>query len=148
MEPQENRIPDFRPDGYLPEGMFLASEAEVTFRFGTSNRQRRRLVHRVRRWIELAREIKAPRLFIDGSFITAKPEPDDVDAVVLLPLDFEDQIATNSEAASEFEEMLLTRRPEEIFAAEDETDWNEWVEFFSRTRESDGRRKGLVEIEL
>ena len=39
MEPQENRIPDFRQDGYLPEGMFLASEAEVTFRFGTSNRQ-------------------------------------------------------------------------------------------------------------
>ena len=41
-----------------------------------------------------------------------------------------------------------TRRPEEIFAAEDETDWNEWVEFFSRTRETDGRRKGLVELEL
>ena len=148
MEPQENSIPDFRKDGYLPEGVFLASEAEVSFRFGTSNRQRRRLVLRVRRWIELAREIKAPRLFIDGSFITSKPEPNDVDAVVLLPTDFENQIATESDAATEFEEMLLTRRPEEIFAAEDETDWNEWVEFFSRTRETDGRRKGLVEIEL
>jgi len=52
------------------------------------------------------------------------------------------------DTATEFEEMLLTRRPEEVFAAEDETDWNEWVEFFSRTREIDGRRKGLVEIEL
>ena len=148
MAVQDNKIPDFRQDGYLPEGMFLASEAEVTFRFGTSNRKRRRLVIRVRRWIQLAREIKAPRLFIDGSFITVKPEPKDVDAVVLLPPDFENQIATNSDAATEFEEMLLTRRPEEIFAAEDETDWNEWVEFFSRTREIDGRRKGLVEIAL
>ena len=46
------------------------------------------------------------------------------------------------------EQMLLTRRPEEIFAAEDEADWNEWVEFFSRTREADGRRKGLVEVKL
>jgi hypothetical protein len=44
--------------------------------------------------------------------------------------------------------MLLTRHPEEIFAAEDETDWNEWIEFFSRTREADGRRKGLVEVIL
>jgi hypothetical protein len=148
MERQVNRIPDFRPDGYLPEGMFVASEAEVAFRFGTANRQRRRLALRVRRWIELSRQIKASRLFIDGSFVTAKGEPNDVDAVVLLPSDFEDQIAANSDAATEFEEMLLTRRPEEIFAAEDETDWNEWVEFFSRTRESDGRRKGLVEIEL
>ena len=125
MESQENRIPTFRPDGYLPEGMFLAPEAEVTFRFGTSNRRRRRLVIRVRRWIELARKINALRLFIDGSFITARQEPNDVDAVVLLPRDFDNQIATNSDAATEFEDMLLTRRPEEIFAAEDETDWND-----------------------
>lgn len=44
--------------------------------------------------------------------------------------------------------MLLIRRPEELFAAEDEADWDDWVEFFSRTREADGRRKGLVEIKL
>jgi len=44
--------------------------------------------------------------------------------------------------------MLLTRRPDEIFAAEDENDWQEWVTFFSQTREPDGRRKGLVEIWL
>jgi hypothetical protein len=85
---------------------------------------------------------------VDGSFVTAKDEPNDIDAVVLLPATFERQVEQSIEAALELEEMLLTRRPEEIFAAEDEADWNEWVEFFSRTRESDGRRKGLVEIEL
>jgi hypothetical protein len=52
------------------------------------------------------------------------------------------------DAALELEEMLLTRRPEEIFAAEDMRDWNDWVEFFGRTREADGRRKGLLEIAL
>ena len=148
MVPSEYGIPAFRPDGYLPKGIYLASEAEVTFRFGTANRRRRQLILRVRRWIQLSRKIQAPRLFIDGSFVTANPEPNDVDAVVLLPDDFEWQRAADSDAATEFEQMLLTRRPEEIFAAEDETDWLEWVEFFSRTRESDGRRKGLVEIQL
>ena len=44
--------------------------------------------------------------------------------------------------------MLLTRRPEELFPAEDGTDWDEWVDFFGRTREADGRRKGLVEVIL
>ncbi|ETX07863.1 MAG: hypothetical protein ETSY2_08750 [Candidatus Entotheonella gemina] len=44
--------------------------------------------------------------------------------------------------------MLLTRRPEELFAAKDEIDWEAWVAFFNRTREADGRRKGLVEIVL
>jgi hypothetical protein len=145
---EERRIPEFREDGYLPEGMFVASEAEVTFRFGSTNRGRRRLVLRVRHWIALAREINARRLFIDGSFVTAKRLPRDVDAVVLLPGDFREQLAADSDAATELEEMLLTRRPEEIFAAEDDADWTDWVEFFSRTREDDGRRKGLVEIEL
>ena len=64
------------------------------------------------------------------------------------PTNFEKQILDTNESAMELEENLLTRRPEEIFAAEDETDWNEWVEFFSRTREADGRRKGLVEVAL
>jgi len=147
MEP-EAAIPPFRPDGYLPEGLYLASEAEVTFRFGVATRRRRRLVLRLRRWIELGRQVHARLLLVDGSFVTAKPSPDDVDAVILLPLDFEHQIEAGSDSTAELEEMVLTRRPEEIFAAEDEIDWNEWVEFFSRTREADGRRKGLVEIQL
>lgn len=145
---QDMTIPPFRPDGYLPEGVYLVSEAEATFRFGASAPRRRRLALRLRRWIELARQVGARRLLLDGSFVTAKEEPDDVDAVVLLPSNFEQQIEAGTQAALELEEMLLTRRPEEIFAAEDEADWEEWVEFFSRTRESDGRRKGLVEIRL
>ena len=72
MELQVHRIPDFRHDGYLPDGMFLASEAESTFRFGTSNRRRRRLVIRVRRWIELARKIKARRLFFQRRFLRSR----------------------------------------------------------------------------
>jgi hypothetical protein len=94
------------------------------------------------------RQIGGRRLLVDGSFVTATKEPKDIDAVVLLPPDFEAQIEQNNESALELERMLLSRHPEEIFAAEDEADWNEWVEFFSRTRESDGRRKGLVEVEL
>lgn len=92
--------------------------------------------------------ISAKRLFVDGSFVTAKPEPQDVDAIVWLPSDFADRISRGDIEAVELETMLLTRRPEEIFAAEDRRDWDDWVEFFSRTRESDGRRKGIVEVEL
>jgi len=141
-------IPPFRDDGYLPDGLHLATEAEVVFRFGAPSRRRRRLALRLRRWIELARQTAARRLLVDGSFVTAKNEPDDVDAVILIASDFQDQIENGIELALELEEMLMSRRPEEIFAAEDETDWNEWVEFFSRTREFDGRRKGIVEVIL
>ena len=141
-------IPAFRTDGYLPEGLHPANEAEITFRFGSDTPRRTRLVLRLRRWLFLAREIGARRILIDGSFVTAKPEPDDIDAVILLPVNFAAQVEQGFGSAIELEQMLLTRRPEELFAAEDESDWNDWFEFFSRTREPDGRRKGLVEIQL
>ncbi|HEV7297880.1 MAG TPA: hypothetical protein VGN72_00825 [Tepidisphaeraceae bacterium] len=141
-------IPPFRPDGYLPEGLHRADEAEVTFRFGSVTPRRRRLVLRLRRWLDLARHVNARRFLIDGSFVTAKPNPNDIDAVILLPTDFHSQVLRDLDAALELEQMLLTRSPEELFAAEDEADWNDWFEFFTRTREPDGRRKGLVEIHL
>jgi hypothetical protein len=146
--PPSSTIPPFRPDGYLPEGVHMCSEAEVLFRFGSSNRRRRRLVLRLRRWIELGRQVGARLLLVDGSFVTAKAEPHDIDSVLFLPEDFTQQLEREFAPALELEEMLLTRRPEELFAAEDETDWQEWVAFFSQTREPDRRRKGLVEIHL
>jgi hypothetical protein len=141
-------IPAFRSDGYLPEGVYSCSEAEATFRFGAGSRRRKRLVLRLRRWIELSKQIKATKLLLDGSFITAKTDPADVDAVLFVPADFNQRVVRGEEAAVLLEEMITSRRPEELFAAEDEADWQEWIEFFSRTREVDGRRKGLVEIPL
>jgi hypothetical protein len=141
-------IPPFRPDGYLPEGVHVCTEAEAIFYFGRGNQRRRRLCARLRRWIKLGRQVGARRLLVDGSFVTTKKRPDDVDAVLLVSPDFEHLVQGEDEAALELEEMFVTRQPQEIFAAEDEADWQDWVEFFSRTREADGRRKGIVEIQL
>lgn len=148
MPPQDSAIPPFRPDEYLPEGLYLASEAEALFRFGSATQWRRPLAIRLREWIDLARQVGGRRMLVDGSFVTTKTEPNDIDTVILLPSDFQEQVEQGNPAALDLEVMLLTRRPEEIFAAEDEADWNQWVEFFSRTRETGGRRKGLVEIAL
>jgi hypothetical protein len=65
-----------------------------------------------------------------------------------LPKNFADLVAQGHEAALELEQTFLSRQPEELFAAEDEAVWHGWCEFFSRTREPDQRRKGLVEIVL
>ena len=127
MESQDLALPKFRADGYLPEGLYLASESEIIFRLGSSTRRRRMLTLRLRRWIELARVIGGKHLLIDGSFVTAKAEPHDIDSVILLPSNFQHQIEQGCEAALELEDIILTRRPEEIFAAEDETDWKECV---------------------
>ena len=141
-------IPPFRDDGYMPEGIHSCTEAEAVFRFGGGSRRRRRLVVRLCRWLALANAIEARRLLLDGSFVTAKKDPQDIDAVLFLPPDFVRRLEGGDEAALELEDMLLTRQPEELFAAEDEADWLMWVDFFSQTRELDGRRKGLAEVLL
>ena len=106
------------------------------------------MVARLRRCVALGTQVGARPLLLDGSFVTATKEPADLDAVLFLPPDFEAQVERGDEAVVELEDMLLTLQPEELFAAADEADWQGWVELFSRTRESNGRRKGLVEIQL
>ena len=141
-------IPGFRDDGYLPEGLHLATEAEVISRFGRITEWRERLAARLQRWIALSRAVAAQRLFVDGSFVTAEPQPKDIDAVVWLGDQFAERVSRGEAQALELQMMLLKRQPEEIYGAGTRRDWDDWLEFFSRTREADGRRKGLVEIEL
>jgi hypothetical protein len=141
-------IPNFRDDGYLPIGVHPATEYEVTERFGQASTQRRLLMARVMDWLMLARAVGAQRFLLDGSFVTAKLEPEDVDCVCWLPSDFEEQCASGSEEANRLYFMLVTRRPEELFGVFTRERWEAWVAFFSQTREMDRRLKGLVEVIL
>jgi hypothetical protein len=140
-------IPAFRDDGYLPEGLHEASEAEVIARFGESTPRREYLTGRLRRWLELARAVGARRVVIDGSFVTDKAEPGDIDAVVWLPDDWAEQLRTGRPEALVLWEMLRTRQPEELFPVRRVGQWLAWVDFFASIRHS-ARRKGVVEIWL
>jgi hypothetical protein len=141
-------IPDFREDGYLPAGLHQATEAEVLFRFGSPTRKRRTLALQLRHWLRLARDVRARRFFVNGSFVSAKPYPGDLDAVVLLSDTFERDVDDGLEAAAELERIVTSHRLGDLFAAEDEADWLNWLDFFTGTREADGRRKGVVEVIL
>jgi hypothetical protein len=141
-------ISAFQADGYLPEGLHEASEDEVIARFGQSTPHRVYLMERLCRWLELARAVGARRLFVDGSFVTEKAEPGDVDAVVWLPDSFREQVSAGMSEAVELQTMVSKREPKELFSAFSDEMWDGWVEFFSQTREPDARRKGVVEVTL
>lgn len=138
-------IPGLRSDGYLPVGLHLATEADVEAAFGRTTVRRQTLMRRLSYFLQLARAAGAVRFFVNGSFVTAKPEPNDVDGVCLLPVGWSTE---TSEAANELYEVSVARLPKELFLAYTETDWEDWVDFFSFTREPDGRCKGLVEVKL
>lgn len=138
--------PIFDDAGFIPP-LQICTEAEVVRWFGFTD-HREQLLDRVHKWIRLARAIKARRLLLDGSFVTDKSAPGDVDAVVLLPYDFHTQLSNGNSEAVELFDMFCTGEPKEVFIVEDEDDWWRWFGFFSRTREANGRYKGLIEVKL
>src|SRR6266550_4310222 len=80
-------IPDLNEDGFLPEGVHEASLEEVQERFGRLQRTDRRPTLFTKLALFLA-EVRASGLveavIVDGSFVTAKDEPSDIDLILVL----------------------------------------------------------------
>jgi len=73
-------MPPFDPTtGLLPPGLHEASWEEIVDRYGGTPR-RRTLLAGLRSGIDALRRAGCRRVYIDGSFITAKEEPGDFDA--------------------------------------------------------------------
>jgi Family of unknown function (DUF6932) len=71
-------LPDFDPDGTLPPGIHWATWPEVTERFGfTAYRQE--LLDGLKRALDVLHIAGCRTVYLDGSFITAKPIPNDFD---------------------------------------------------------------------
>ena len=81
-------IPDFDERGYLPAGVHLASLDEIEARFGRQSEVRRAQMESLRWLVELAKKAGVQRLIINGSFVTERLEPNDVDCVLLTGPDF------------------------------------------------------------
>jgi len=140
-------IPSFGTNGLLPEGLHSASEAEVLSRFAIGSLERQRLGRTAVRWIGLCRSVDARRFCLNGSFATAEPVPNDVDAVVWLSEDFSHRVSIGNADACELAGILLNNADEHLFAAGNRRDWEDWIRFFSRTR-NPAVLKGLVEVDL
>ena len=87
-------------------------------------------------------------LLIDGSFITAKPAPNDIDLVaVLRPGHIFERDLPMSEYALVSRTLLRRRFAFDIIVAERESQlYRTYVEFFSRVRENPEARKGLLRL--
>jgi hypothetical protein len=81
-------IPRCNDDGYLPPGIHPATLDEIAARFGQESEIRQVQMDSVRWLVDLARRVGALRIVVNGSFVTDKLEPNDVDCVLLLGPDF------------------------------------------------------------
>jgi hypothetical protein len=141
-------IPAFRDNGYLPIGVHKATEAEVAERFGSTTLRRRQLMDRIGVWLAWARAVHAQKFVVDGSFVTIKDEPNDVDCVCWLAPDFQDRYQWGQYEAVRLHGVIDRGEPKELFATGSSAGWQDWISFFCQTRELDGRRKGIIEVLL
>jgi hypothetical protein len=81
-------IPDCNDDGYLPAGIHRTTLEEITARFGQESEIRRAQMESLRWLVDLARRAGVQRIVVNGSFVTDKLEPNDVDCVLLIGADF------------------------------------------------------------
>jgi len=82
-------IPEFNTDGNLPEGIYTADEKEFMDRFCVHSARRKWLGERLTELFALLKATgKAKRLFIWGSFISAKESPNDIDVLLIMADDF------------------------------------------------------------
>ena len=78
-------LPGFGPSGDLPPGVHRATLDEVTQRFGVGSEQRVTCTRRLAHIHQLAHRTGHLRRFIVfGSYVTAKPNPKDVDVVLVM----------------------------------------------------------------
>src|SRR5437773_1329485 len=90
-------IPACSDDGYLPPGIHRATLEEIAIRFGQESELRQVQMESLRWLVELARRAGVLRIVVNGSFVTDKLEPNDVDCVLLIAEDFPHDTAAEAE---------------------------------------------------
>ena len=140
-------IPRFNQYGLLPPGMHEASMEEVNQELGFSPR-RQELIGTGLRFVcgELG-AVGVTDVVLNGSFVTWKPSPADIDGFVITRLGSE-----VANAIKDRRRLWSARYHVDFFAAfEDLTGHGSvayWEEFFGHTREQPPQAKGLVKLIL
>jgi hypothetical protein len=132
-------IPQFNDEGYLLPGIHLATLDEIAERFGQESELRRVQMESLRWLIDLARRSGVSRIVVNGSFVTDKLEPNDVDCVLLIEPGFPLDSAAEADltAGLPFINMELVNR-------------NGFQEFTEKTFATDRDLvpKGMIEVIL
>jgi len=79
-------IPDFNKHGNLPAGIYKESIDDIEKRFGLNSKKRISLFKNFHNFLKLIIPFKTniKQFILDGSFVTAKENPGDIDCIILI----------------------------------------------------------------
>ena len=147
-------IPSLTAGGELPPGVHSATLKEVEAVFGLNNDRRQLLMKGLKGALDLLKAGKVSKVFIDGSFVSDKDEPNDVDGcwsrvgAVASKLDsrfwdFADVTDMRAKRQSLKQDFGI-----DFYMAEsiESGSGKHFPEFFQTNR--DGQAKGIIEVSI
>jgi hypothetical protein len=144
-------IPELNEDGFLPEGVHEASLEEVHERFGRFQRTDRRATLFTKLALFMA-DARASGLveavIVDGSFVTAKDEPSDIDLILVLRPDHDYGAELRPFEYNALSERRLRRRFRfDVVVVQKGSEEHELaVGFFQGVKVRSDLRKGVVKV--
>lgn len=132
-------IPGFDQNGNLPRGIHRATLAEIADRFGCGSETRREQMDALRWLVALAMRAGIERLLVDGSFVTRKRKPNDIDCVLLVGREYPRDV----DARQELREGL----PFVHIQIVDQAGFDEFANRIFATDKS-GNPRGMIEVIL
>jgi hypothetical protein len=146
-------IPALTSEGYLPPGIHECTLEELEERFGRFQRTdvRPRLFADLQRFV---RAVKVTGFFvaivIDGSFVSSKDAPNDVDVILVFQSGHDFHAETRP-----FEYNVVSRKQlrrtygfDALYSVEASESLSEQIAFFSLVREAKESRKGLLWLDI
>lgn len=132
-------LPALRSDGTLPPGIHRATLDEVFAAFPDTTSERQALNAALSNGVATIERLSlADEIVLDGSYISIKPDPADVDIIVLTPGVY--QLAGEQQYTAEGIDLNLL----DIQFAHDPADFQGWLTFFSTAR--NGQAKGIISL--
>lgn len=146
-------IPPFNEYGCLPEGIYDCTIEEAAERFSSfqSGSQRQQLWDKFNEFI---REAKACRLvdamLVDGSFVTTKADPNDIDLVLVVSANHDFSADLQPSEYNVLSKRRVNRRFgfDLLVARVDSEEYRRYGGFFQQVRLEPGRKKGILRIWL
>ena len=146
-------IPALNQDGLLPEGIHDCTLEEIKARFGSfqATDQRQRLLARLESFLAEVRAAGLVRsVLVDGSFVTSKADPQDIDLVVVVAADHDFAADLSPAAYNSLSKRQVYRRHgfDLLVARDDSEELGRYVRFFQQIRFEPGRTKGILRLKL
>lgn len=146
-------IPELNENGLLPEGIHDCTLEEIGARFGRFQSSDRR-VRLFEKLSQLLKETIVAKLavdvIVDGSFVTDKPEPGDIDLVIVLPEVFDFSVELRPFEYNSISKSRLYRKYGfDVFVVSKHSfQYQESVKLFQDVKDFPRLRKGVLRINL